>query len=196
MLTSSLLQLRRSRGTHTPVAVPSLFVILDRQRSSAANSAQARRGREDLNPSGGKEKAKEKEQEKLFFRPLGLAASFSRAVTHRADATVQQLQHPWENTQQNAPGVDGETEKSIHAYTTTLHSLSWVATISDLRHEYIPQAQQYVRLLQHNDYHGAIQNCLNDWASGARRENWALWLRASRWWCAALPFNRTVMRHP
>lgn len=47
------------------------------------------------------------------------------------------------------------------------------ATISDLRREYIPQAQQYVRLVQRNDYHSAIQNCLNDWASGARRENWA-----------------------
>lgn len=67
---------------------------------------------------------------------------------------------------------------------------------------YIPQTQQYVRLLQYCDYRKPIQNRLNDWTSGSRKENRALWLGIPEILyihvgCGVqLPFNRIVIRTP
>lgn len=114
MLTSSLLQLR-SRGihhtVHTPVAVPSLSVILDRQRSSAANSAQAQRGRKRSEsskwPSGGKREGREG----LFFRPPRIGGIFlprrhSPRRCYRGAAVAASVEEE-RTPKQNAPGIYG-----------------------------------------------------------------------------------------
>lgn len=70
-------------GFDTPVAVPSLSVILDHNARSDRLRTRLRHRVEEIRIQVGKKKKRD-----CFSGPsLGLAVTFSRAVAHRADAT-------------------------------------------------------------------------------------------------------------